>query len=114
MPLLDRARSGTVVILDTRPTNEFAAGHIAGALSVPVDELKRRLADLPKAKEFVAYCRGPYCVYPDRAVEMLQESGRAHDGWTAASSLPGASSATGRMTCTCARARFTNRACLPA
>jgi rhodanese-related sulfurtransferase/DNA-binding transcriptional ArsR family regulator len=74
--LLARARSGKVVILDTRPPGEFAAGHIAGALSVPVDDLKRRLAELPKAKEFVAYCRGPYCVYADRAVELLRASGR--------------------------------------
>jgi rhodanese-related sulfurtransferase/DNA-binding transcriptional ArsR family regulator len=74
--LLARARSGKVVILDTRPASEFAAGHIAGALSVPVDELKRKLADLPKTKEFVAYCRGPYCVYADRAVELLKQSGR--------------------------------------
>src|SRR6185503_2845510 len=74
--LLARARSGKVVILDTRPAGEFATGHIAGALSVPVDELKRRLAELPKTKEFVAYCRGPYCVYADRAVEVLRESGR--------------------------------------
>ena len=74
--LLARARSGKVVILDTRPASEFAAGHIAGALSVPVDDLKRKLAELPKTKEFVAYCRGPYCVYADRAVELLRESGR--------------------------------------
>jgi rhodanese-related sulfurtransferase/DNA-binding transcriptional ArsR family regulator len=74
--LLARARSGKVVILDTRPAGEFAAGHIAGAVSVPVDELKRRLANLPKSKEFVAYCRGPYCVYADRAVELLRASGR--------------------------------------
>lgn len=74
--LLARARSGKVVILDTRPAREFAAGHIAGAVSVPVDDLKRRLAELPKAKEFVAYCRGPYCVYADRAVELLRASGR--------------------------------------
>jgi DNA-binding transcriptional ArsR family regulator/rhodanese-related sulfurtransferase len=74
--LLARARSGKVVILDTRPAREFAAGHIAGAVSVPVDDLKRRLAELPNAKEFVAYCRGPYCVYADRAVELLRASGR--------------------------------------
>ena len=74
--LLARARSRKVVILDTRPAGEFAAGHIAGALSVPVDDLKRRLAELPKTKEFVAYCRGPYCVYADRAVEVLRASGR--------------------------------------
>ena len=63
---------GKVVVLDTRPASEYAAGHIAGAISVPVDELKRRLAELPKDKEYVAYCRGPYCVYADRAVELLQ------------------------------------------
>jgi rhodanese-related sulfurtransferase len=74
--LLARVRSGKVVILDTRPAREFAAGHIAGAISAPVDDLKRKLADLPKAKEFVAYCRGPYCVYADRAVELLRASGR--------------------------------------
>jgi rhodanese-related sulfurtransferase/DNA-binding transcriptional ArsR family regulator len=74
--LLARVRSGRVIVLDTRPANEFAAGHIAGALSVPVDELKERLARLPKTKEYVAYCRGPYCVYADRAVELLRASGR--------------------------------------
>lgn len=74
--LLARVRSGKVVIIDTRPAREFAAGHIAGALSVPIDDLKRRLGELPKTKEFVAYCRGPYCVYADRAVEVLRASGR--------------------------------------
>jgi rhodanese-related sulfurtransferase/DNA-binding transcriptional ArsR family regulator len=74
--LLKRSRSRDIVILDTRPANEYAAGHIAGAISVPVDELQRRLKQLPKKKEYVAYCRGPYCVYADRAVEMLQASGR--------------------------------------
>lgn len=74
--LLRRARSRDVVILDTRPAREYAFGHIAGALSVPVDELQRRLKQLPKRKEYVAYCRGPYCVYADRAVELLQASGR--------------------------------------
>lgn len=74
--LLARARSGKVVILDTRPAREFAAGHIAGALSVPVQELERKLAELPKGKELVAYCRGRYCVYADRAVAMLRASGR--------------------------------------
>jgi rhodanese-related sulfurtransferase/DNA-binding transcriptional ArsR family regulator len=74
--LLKRARSTDVVILDTRPANEYAAGHIAGAISVPVDELQRRLKALPKSKNYVAYCRGPYCVYADRAVELLRASGR--------------------------------------
>jgi rhodanese-related sulfurtransferase/DNA-binding transcriptional ArsR family regulator len=74
--LLKRARTKKVVVLDTRPAAEYAAGHIAGAVSVPVDELQRRLKQLPKSKEYVAYCRGPYCVYADRAVELLRARGR--------------------------------------
>lgn len=74
--LLDRIRSNDVVVLDARPVNEYEAGHIAGAISVPVDELQRRLRFLPKGREYVAYCRGPYCVYADRAVELLRASGR--------------------------------------
>jgi len=74
--LLRRSRSRDVVILDTRPAREYAAGHIAGAISVPVDELQQRLKRLPKNKHYVAYCRGPYCVYADRAVELLRASGR--------------------------------------
>src|SRR5215471_735388 len=74
--LLRRARSRKVVVLDTRPANEYAAGHIAGALSVPVDELQRHLRELPKGREYVAYCRGPYCVYADRAVTILTAQGR--------------------------------------
>lgn len=74
--LLQRARSREVVILDTRPVSEYAAGHIAGAISVPVDELQRRLRQLPKDKQYVAYCRGPYCIYADRAVDILRSKGR--------------------------------------
>ena len=74
--LLKRARSRRAVILDTRPASEYLAGHIAGAISVPVDELKRRLQQLTKGKDYVAYCRGPYCVYADRAVELLRANGR--------------------------------------
>lgn len=74
--LIERVRKGDVVILDTRPAHEFAAGHIAGALSVPVEELQERLRKLPKTKEYVAYCRGPYCIYADRAVTLLRQSGR--------------------------------------
>jgi rhodanese-related sulfurtransferase/DNA-binding transcriptional ArsR family regulator len=74
--LLKRARSKQIVILDTRPAAEYVAGHIAGAISVPVDDLHRRLQMLPKDKEYVAYCRGPYCVYADRAVELLRAKGR--------------------------------------
>jgi rhodanese-related sulfurtransferase/DNA-binding transcriptional ArsR family regulator len=97
--LLKRARSKQVVILDTRPASEYVAGHIPGAISVPVDDLKRRLQELTKSKEYVAYCRGPYCVYADRAVELLQANGRRarrlRDGfpeWRAAG-LPVASGA---------------------
>ncbi|HET9219783.1 MAG TPA: metalloregulator ArsR/SmtB family transcription factor [Terriglobia bacterium] len=74
--LLRRAKKDAIVILDTRPAPEFAAGHIAGALSVPLEELQRQLRKLPKTKEYVAYCRGPYCVYADRAVEFLRKHGR--------------------------------------
>jgi DNA-binding transcriptional ArsR family regulator/rhodanese-related sulfurtransferase len=74
--LLERARSKQVVILDTRPASEYIAGHIPGALSVPVDDLQRRLKQLTRGKEYVAYCRGPYCIYADRAVEILRGRGR--------------------------------------
>jgi rhodanese-related sulfurtransferase/DNA-binding transcriptional ArsR family regulator len=74
--LLERARSSDVLILDARPANEYLAGHIAGAISVPIDDLTNRLRSLPADKEYVAYCRGPYCVYADRAVELLRKSRR--------------------------------------
>jgi DNA-binding transcriptional ArsR family regulator/rhodanese-related sulfurtransferase len=74
--LLKRVRSQNIVVLDTRPANEYAAAHIAGAISVPVDQLRRRLKELPRSKDYVAYCRGPYCVYADRAVDILRASGR--------------------------------------
>ena len=74
--LLRRAKSPQVVVLDARPASEYEAGHIAGALSVPVDDLQRRLREFTKDKEYVAYCRGPYCVYADRAVEILRAHGR--------------------------------------
>jgi DNA-binding transcriptional ArsR family regulator len=74
--LLKRSRLPGVVILDTRPPGEYEAGHIAGAISMPVDALRRHLKELPKGKEYVAYCRGPYCVYADQAVEYLQANGR--------------------------------------
>ena len=74
--LVERARSGSVIIIDTRPASEYSAGHIAGAISVPIDELQERLKQLPKNKEYVAYCRGPYCAYADRAVELLRANGR--------------------------------------
>jgi rhodanese-related sulfurtransferase len=74
--LLKRARSKDVVVLDTRPASEYAAGHIPGAISMPVDDLQRRLKELAAGRHYVAYCRGPYCVYADRAVEILRAHGR--------------------------------------
>lgn len=74
--LLRRGRSGDVVVLDTRPAGEYAAGHIPGALSMPVDDLEKRLKELSRKRAYVAYCRGPYCIYADRAVEILTANGR--------------------------------------
>lgn len=74
--LLDRARSGTVLVLDVRPVDEYRAGHIPGATSVPLAQLERRIQELPQHREVVAYCRGPYCVLAFRAVEMLRARGR--------------------------------------
>jgi rhodanese-related sulfurtransferase/DNA-binding transcriptional ArsR family regulator len=74
--LLERVGSNDVIILDARPLNEYQAGHIAGAISLPVDEIQHRLRQLPRDKEYVAYCRGPYCVYADRAVELLRRGKR--------------------------------------
>jgi rhodanese-related sulfurtransferase/DNA-binding transcriptional ArsR family regulator len=73
--LVDRAHRGEVVVLDVRPRDEFAAGHIPGALSVPLEELDGALARLPKRAEIVAYCRGPYCVLAPQAVERLRTKG---------------------------------------
>jgi len=73
--LLRRARSRDVVVIDVRPPEEYAAGHIAGALSVPLAQLERRLAKLPRGKRIVAYCRGPYCVLAAEAVRRLRTRG---------------------------------------
>ena len=73
--LAQRAARGDVVILDVRPAAEFAAGHIPGALSVPLDDLDAALARLPKRAQVVAYCRGPYCVLAPLAVERLRAKG---------------------------------------
>ncbi len=74
--LAQRLRSGGVVVVDVRPEEEHQAGHIPGAISIPIDELHERLADLPDDAEVVAYCRGPYCVYADEAVRRLRQAGR--------------------------------------
>jgi rhodanese-related sulfurtransferase/DNA-binding MarR family transcriptional regulator len=73
--LVARLGSGDLVVVDVRPRLEFAAGHIQGARSVPLDELEARLAELPADAEVVAYCRGPYCVYADDAVRELRRRG---------------------------------------
>lgn len=82
--LLTRVRKGLVTVLDVRPAEEYQAGHIAGAKSIPLSELKDRLSELPREQEIVAYCRGPYCVFAAQAVELLQKQGfsavRLEDG----------------------------------
>ncbi len=83
--LAARLKGGGVIVLDVRPEAEYGAGHIAGARSVPIAELRRHLRALPKDSEVVAYCRGPYCVYADEAVRELRRKGfnarRLEDGF---------------------------------
>lgn len=74
--LADRITAGDVVVVDVRPPAEYAAGHIAGARSIPADRLTRELRNLPADVEVVAYCRGPYCVLADEAVRLLRRRGR--------------------------------------
>lgn len=89
--LLARLKDGMVTVLDVRPEGEFALGHVPDAINIPVGELERRLAELPKDREIVAYCRGPYCVMSFEAVAALRAKGyrirRLEDGfpeWRAA------------------------------
>jgi rhodanese-related sulfurtransferase/predicted transcriptional regulator len=83
--LIERLRRGDVVLVDVRPAEEFASGHIDGARSIPLDELERRIGELPADTEVVAYCRGPFCAYADEAVRRLQADGRRarrlKEGW---------------------------------
>ncbi len=80
-----RLDDGDVIVIDVRPSAEHAAGHIAGAISMPLDDLARRIDELPADTPIVAYCRGPYCVYADDAVRQLAERGhtaaRLEDGF---------------------------------
>ncbi|MGC4063826.1 MAG: metalloregulator ArsR/SmtB family transcription factor [Polyangiaceae bacterium] len=77
--LLRRVKAGEVTVIDVRPHEEYVAGHIPGALSIPLGELKARLRELPKGVDIVAYCRGPYCVMSVDAVEQLRKKGfKAH------------------------------------
>lgn len=77
-------RDDGVTVIDVRPHEEYRAGHIPGAISIPVPEIKRRIGELPKGKEVIAYCRGPYCVYSLEAVTLLRKLGfrarRAEEG----------------------------------
>lgn len=89
--LLERAKKGLVTVLDVRPAEEFAAGHLPGAINVPLEKLESHLSKLPKRKEVVAYCRGPYCLMSFEAVAKLRKRGwqarRLRDGfpeWRAA------------------------------
>jgi rhodanese-related sulfurtransferase len=83
--LLQRLASGEAILVDVRPREEFEAGHVEGARSIPIEELERRLEELPADREIVAYCRGPFCAYAHEAVRRLVESGREarrlEDGW---------------------------------
>ncbi|MCE5289913.1 MAG: metalloregulator ArsR/SmtB family transcription factor [Nocardiaceae bacterium] len=74
--LARRLAEGDVVVIDVRPEAEFAAGHIAGAVSLPIERLARQLTGVPHDREIIAYCRGPYCVYADDAVRTLHKFGR--------------------------------------
>ena len=89
--LRSRLRDGDVVVLDVRPEPEYTAGHIRGAITIPISDLKSRLGEIPDGAEVVAYCRGPYCVYADDAVRLMTRNGldaaRLEDGfpeWAAA------------------------------
>jgi rhodanese-related sulfurtransferase len=83
--LIARLGRGDVVLIDVRPEEEFAAGHIEGARSIPLRDLQERLAEIPADREVVAYCRGPYCAYAHEAVRHLQAAGRSarrlKEGW---------------------------------
>src|ERR671918_798909 len=83
--LLARLADGDVVLVDVRPAEEYAAGHIRGARSIPLAELEQRLAELPENAEVVAYCRGPFCAYAHEAVRRLHSAGRLasrlEEGW---------------------------------
>jgi len=70
-----RLQDGEVTVLDVRPPDEYAAGHIRGAVSLPIEELEQRLRELPPGREIVAYCRGPYCLFSRQAVERLRSHG---------------------------------------
>jgi len=73
--VLERAKKGLVVVLDVRPPEEYSAGHLPGAVNIPIHELAKRLRELPKRREIIAYCRGPYCLMSYDAVSLLRAKG---------------------------------------
>lgn len=73
--VMDKMEAGTIILLDVRPTGEFEAGHIPGAISVPIDEIDAYIQNLPRDIEVAAYCRGPFCVYSEEVVKKLQSKG---------------------------------------
>lgn len=77
--LLMRVKEGQAAVLDVRPKEEYLAGHISGAISIPLSELEARISELPKDKDIVAYCRGPYCLLAIHAVEILRKKGFSAD-----------------------------------
>ncbi len=83
--LMRRIRSGQVTVLDVRSPQEFEAGHLPGAINIPIEELRRRLKEIPQGEQVVAYCRGPYCVFSYEAVSLLRKQGyqarRLQDGY---------------------------------
>ena len=83
--LIARLSRGDAVLVDVRPAEEYAAGHIEGAQSIPIDELERRLSELPADREVIAYCRGPFCAYAHEAVRTVERAGRRarrlEEGW---------------------------------
>jgi rhodanese-related sulfurtransferase len=74
--LLRRIDTGDVLVLDVRPVEEYAAGHVRGAVSIPLEQISARLDELPVGVEIVAYCRGPYCVLAPQSIELLRAAGR--------------------------------------
>lgn len=83
--LARRLEDGNIIVIDVRPTAEYEAGHITGARSIPIESIQHQIADLPEDTEFVAYCRGPFCVYADDAIRQIQARGhqarRLEDGF---------------------------------
>jgi rhodanese-related sulfurtransferase len=83
--LISRLASSKIILLDVRPEIEFKAGHIPNALNIPLDQLSKRIGELKKTKQYVAYCRGPFCVFADEAVQFLTKRGfkikRLHEGF---------------------------------